>query len=226
MSHLLRSYGNPLSYFCVPSHLTDSTHKIAERNFQIFLLCSCLYSCMYKSDQNFEIVHVSFEKIDTEESISSLSEVSSLDNDLDSMHLECGSFAKEMFDDEMDSNSWNEIKSESYAEFMEDRNLVEEVTSLVEDNTIDPVDCYQHFITDEIIDLMVRGIIIQVELVQMSKLSHYWSSSQLYGSEIIRNSMSRERGLNCFSSFGIFRTTITKIRTKTGCSSWNRSWIY
>lgn len=29
----------------------------------------------------------------------------------------------------------------------------------------------------------------------MPKLSHYWSSSQLYGSEIIRNSMSREREL-------------------------------
>ena len=36
----------------------------------------------------------------------------------------------------------------------------------------------------------------------------------------------RERSLNYFSNFGIFRTTITRIRTKTGCSSWNRSWIY
>ena len=52
--------------------------------------------------------------------------------------------------------SWNEIKSESDAEFMEDHGLVKEVTSLTEDNTIDPIDCYRHFITDEIIDLMVR----------------------------------------------------------------------
>ena len=172
---------------------------------------------------------MSLEEIDTEESTSSLSEVSSLDDDLDSMRLESGSSVEEMSDDEMNSNSWNEIKSESDAEFMEEHGLDENVTSLTEDNTIDPIDCYRHFITDEIIDLMVRetnryaeqyfqtheltsrskfrqwkpttdqemltflGIIIQMGLVQMPKLSHYWSSSQLYGSEIIRNSMSRER---------------------------------
>jgi hypothetical protein len=172
---------------------------------------------------------MSFEDIDTEESTSSLSEVSSLDNDLDSMHLESESSVEEMSDDEMDSNSWNEIKSESDAEFMEDHELVEEVTSLTEDNTIDPIDCYRHFITDEIIDLMIRetnryaeqyfqtheitsrskfrqwklttdqemlkflGIIIQMGLIKMPKLSYCWSSSQFYGSEIIRNSMLRER---------------------------------
>jgi hypothetical protein len=172
---------------------------------------------------------MSFEEIDTEESTSSLSEVSALDDDLDSMRLESGSSVEEMSDDEMDSNSWNEIKSESDAEFVGEYGLDEDVTSLTEDNTIDPIDCYRHFITDEIIDLMVRetnryveqyfqtheitsrskfrqwkattdqemlkflGIIIQMGLVQMPKLSHYWSSSQLYGSEIIRNSMSRER---------------------------------
>ena len=85
-----------------------------------------------------------------------VSEVSSSDDDLDRMHLESGSFVEEMSDDEMDSNSWNEIKSESDAEFMENHGLVEEVISLMEDNTIDPIDCYRHFITDEIIDLMVR----------------------------------------------------------------------
>ena len=49
-----------------------------------------------------------------------------------------------------------EIKSESDQEFLEDHGLVEEVTSTSEDNTIDPIDCYRHFITDEIISLMVR----------------------------------------------------------------------
>ena len=48
---------------------------------------------------------MSFEEIDTEESTSSLSEVSSLDDDLDSMRLESGSSVEEMSDDEMDSNS-------------------------------------------------------------------------------------------------------------------------
>lgn len=112
---------------------------------------------------------------------------------------------------------------------MEDHGLVKEVTSASEDNTVHPIHCCRYFITDKIIDLMVRetnryaeqffrahkitsrskfcqwkpttdqeilkflGIIIQMGLVQMPKLSHYWSSSQLYGSEIIQNSMPRER---------------------------------
>ena len=82
--------------------------------------------------------------------------MSSLDDGLDSMHLESESSVEGMSDDEMDSNSWNEIKSELNAEFMEDHRLVEEVISFTKDNTIDPIDCYQHFITDEIIDLMAR----------------------------------------------------------------------
>ena len=72
---------------------------------------------------------MSFEEIDTEESTSSLSRVSSLDDDLDSTRLESGSSVEEMSNDEMDSNSWNEIKSESDAEFMEEYGLDEDVTS-------------------------------------------------------------------------------------------------
>ncbi len=78
---------NPSSYFCVLLHLIGSTYKIRERNFQLFLPCSCLCLFMYKSDRNFEIVHMSFEEIDTKESASSLSEVSSLDDDIDRMHI-------------------------------------------------------------------------------------------------------------------------------------------
>ena len=163
------------------------------------------------------------------------------------MHLESDSSAEEVTDDDVDLHIWNEIGSESDAEFLEDHGLVEEVTSVSKDNIID---CYRHFITDEIIDLIVRetnryaqqylqnhefsrrsifhqwkpttneemfkffGIIIEMGLVQMPKLKYYWSSSQLYGSEIIRNAMSRERGLNYSSSFGIFQITITKTRIK------------
>ena len=72
---------------------------------------------------------MSFEEIDTEESTSSLSGVSSLDDDLDSTRLESGSSVEEMSDDEMDSHSWNEIKSELDAEFMEEYGLDEDVTS-------------------------------------------------------------------------------------------------
>ena len=65
------------------------------------------------------------------------------------MHLESRSSVTEISDDEVDSNSWNEIKLESNAEFMQEYELDEDVTSLTEDNTIDPIECYQHFITDE-----------------------------------------------------------------------------
>ncbi len=99
---------------------------------------------------------MSFEETDTEESGSSLSELSFLDDDLDRMNLESGSSDEEMSDDEVGSNVWNEIESESDAELMEDHGLVEEVTSASEGNIINPIDCYRHFITDEIIDLMVR----------------------------------------------------------------------
>ena len=172
---------------------------------------------------------MSSKEIDIQESTSSLSEVSSLDDDLDNMHLESGSSVEEMSDDEMDSNSWNEIESESDEEFMEDHGLVDDVTSASEDNTVHPIDCYRHFITDEIIDLMVRetnryaeqyleahdisrrskyrqwkpttyeeilkffGIVIEMGLVQMPQLNHYWNSSRLYGLEIVRSAMPRER---------------------------------
>jgi hypothetical protein len=172
---------------------------------------------------------MSFEETDSEESVSSLSEVSSLDDNFDGMHLESESSDEEMALDEVNSSGWYEIEPEPDAEFVEDYGLVEDVVSASEDNTINPIDCYRHFITNEIIDLMVRetnryaeqylqtheisrrskfrqwkpttneemlkffGIIIETGLVQMPKLKYYWSSSQLYGSEIIRNTMSRER---------------------------------
>ncbi len=96
---------------------------------------------------------MSLEETDPEDSARSLSEVSSLNDDFDRMHIESHSSDEERTDGEMDSNVWNEIESESDAEFLEDHGLVEDVVPASEDNT---VDCYLHFITDEIIDLMVR----------------------------------------------------------------------
>ncbi len=172
---------------------------------------------------------MSFEESETEESTSSLSEVSSLDDDFVRMDLESENSDDEDADDELDSPVWSEIQPESDAEFMEDYGLVQEVTPASRDNTILPIDCYRHFITDEIIDLMVRetnryveqylqthdisrrskshqwkptndvemlkflGILIEMGLVQMPKLEYYWSNSQLYGSEIIRSAMARDR---------------------------------
>ena len=63
--------------------------------------------------ETFEIIHISFEEIDTEESASSFSKVSSLDDDLDRIYLESGSSDEEMVGEEIDSNIWNEMKSKS-----------------------------------------------------------------------------------------------------------------
>ncbi|CAF2927626.1 unnamed protein product [Rotaria sp. Silwood2] len=75
------------------------------------------------------------------------------------MQCECSSFEEEVTDDgddDVNLQAWNEIESESDAEFLEDHGTVEEVPANSEDNTTNPIDCYRHFITDEIISLMVR----------------------------------------------------------------------
>ena len=79
---------------------------------------------------------MSFQQANTEDSASSLSEMSSLDDHFDAMQLEIGSFDEEVVDDDMDSQAWNEIESESDEEFLDDHGLIEEVTSILEDNTI------------------------------------------------------------------------------------------
>ena len=84
---------------------------------------------------------MSFEETDTDESASSLSEVSSLDDDFDQMRLESGSSDSEVTDEEVDSRSWNEIESDSDEEFLEDHGLVDEVTSATEGDIILPIDC-------------------------------------------------------------------------------------
>ena len=169
------------------------------------------------------------EEASTEGSVDSFSEVSSLDNDFDRMHFESPNSDEEIPDDEVDSNVWGEIKSDSDGEFLEDHGIVEKVMPTSEDGTMNPIDCYRHFITDEIINLMVcetnryaeqylltykpsnrskklqwepttneemlkfLGIIIEMKLVQMPKIDYYWSKSQLYGSKIIQNTMSRDK---------------------------------
>ncbi|UJR11934.1 hypothetical protein I4U23_016112 [Adineta vaga] len=62
---------------------------------------------------------------------------------------------REFSDNELDLQVWNEINSESDGEFKEDYGIVEEANPTSQDNTIYPIDCYCHFITDEIISLMV-----------------------------------------------------------------------
>ena len=47
------------------------------------------------------------------------------------------------------------MKSESDGEFLEDHELIEQVTPTSEDDTVSPIDYYRHFITDEIISPMI-----------------------------------------------------------------------
>ncbi len=99
---------------------------------------------------------MSSEEASTEDSGDSLSEVSSMDDDFVRMHFESASSDEEVTDDEVDSNVWSEIESESDGEFLEDHGIVAKVTPNSQDGTINPIDCYRHFITDAVISLMVR----------------------------------------------------------------------
>ncbi|CAF1139447.1 unnamed protein product [Rotaria magnacalcarata] len=166
---------------------------------------------------------------DIEESSNSSSDVSSLDNDFTGMQFESSSSEEQVMDDDVDSQFWSEIESESDAEFSEGHGMIQEVPENLKDSTISPIDCYRYFITDEIINLIVRetnryaeqhletheltkrsknlqwkptsheemlkflGIIIEMGLVQMPKVDYYWSKSKLFGSEVIQNTMSRDR---------------------------------
>ncbi|CAF1085913.1 unnamed protein product [Didymodactylos carnosus] len=173
-----------------------------------------------------------FEETDTEESGDSESDMSSLDNGFSRMQFESSSSEEQVTDDgddDVDSQVWSEIESESDIEFSEDYGMMEEVPADSEDSAINPIDCYRHFITDEIISLMVRetsryaeqhlqtqeltkrsktlqwkpttneemlkflGIIIEIGLVRMAEIEYYWSKSKLFGSEVIQNTMSRDR---------------------------------
>ncbi|CAF1158666.1 unnamed protein product [Rotaria sp. Silwood1] len=81
---------------------------------------------------------MSFEEIDTEDSASSLSEVSSLDDEFDTMHLDFDSSEEvtdyDDDDDDMDLHTWNEIEPESDAEFLEDHGLIEDMYKLAATN--------------------------------------------------------------------------------------------
>ena len=61
-------------------------------------------------------------------------------------------------DDDVDSQIWSkiELELESDTEFSEDYGMMEEVPANSEDKTYNPTDCYRHFLTDEIISLVVR----------------------------------------------------------------------
>lgn len=98
---------------------------------------------------------MSSEETDTGDTKSSLSDVSYLDDDFARMQFEPSS-SEEVNDDEQDSSIWTQIESESDAEFQDDYAIIKEVTPTSKDNTIYPIDCYRHFIIEEIISLMVR----------------------------------------------------------------------
>lgn len=93
---------------------------------------------------------MSFKEMDTADGTDPLSEVDSLDEHFDATCLESDTSNEEGAADGMEP--------EPNAEFMGDYGLVEEVTSFPGDNTINPIDCHRHFITDAMINLKVREI--------------------------------------------------------------------
>ncbi|CAF4535407.1 unnamed protein product [Rotaria sp. Silwood2] len=72
------------------------------------------------------------------------------------MQFESSSSEEQVTDDDVDSQVWGEIESESDAEFSEDHGMVNELPANSEDTMINPIDCYRYFIPDEIISSMVR----------------------------------------------------------------------
>lgn len=88
--------------------------------------------------------------------MNSQSDVSSLDDDFARIQFQSSSSEEEITGGDRDSQVWTEIESETHVEFQGDHGIVEEVPTTSEDNPISPIDCYRHFITDEIISLMVH----------------------------------------------------------------------
>ena len=105
---------------------------------------------------------MSFEETNIEDSTSSFNAASFLDDDFDRMNLQSNSFDGGSTDGEVNSHVWNEIESDSDEKLL-DHGFVEELTSVSKDGAVDPINCYRHFITDEVIDLMVCEINRYVE---------------------------------------------------------------
>ena len=99
---------------------------------------------------------MSSKEVSIDDSVDSLNEVSSLGDDLARVHYESASSDEEVTGDELDSNVWTGIESESDGACPEDDGTVEPVTLTAEDGTINPIDCCRHFITEKVISLMVR----------------------------------------------------------------------
>ena len=99
---------------------------------------------------------MSVEESETEESTTSLSDVSSLDDDFVRMDLHSGNSSEGIINDEEDSQAWSEIQWDPKTEVMEDYGLVQETTSAWEDNTSLPIDSYRHLRKNEVIDHLVQ----------------------------------------------------------------------
>ena len=76
-------------------------YKVCMSKRRKFPLFFGLYRFVYKYHRSFGIIHTSFEEMNTEDSASSLGEVSSLDDDFDAMYPESGDSNEEGTDDDM-----------------------------------------------------------------------------------------------------------------------------
>lgn len=123
-----------------------------------------------------------FEETETEKSGDSRNYVSSLDYGFFGMQFESSSSEEQVMDDGdggVDSYVWGEIESASNTEFSVNYGMTEEVPTNSEDSAINPIDCYRHFITDEIVILMIRETNRYAEQhAKTQKLSKRWKTLQ------------------------------------------------
>lgn len=138
-------------YIVYLAHVISAKKILRLSSFSLFL-----YPLIDKTDRNFQSVYMSFQESETEERTSLLSEVSSLDDDFFMIDLESGNSDKDITDNEVDSQVWSERQAVSNAEIKEDYGLIREGTSVPGDNTLSPIDWYHHFITEGIMELLVR----------------------------------------------------------------------
>ena len=137
-------------FYCLK--FIDSTRR--EENTQVFPLYRVsLHLFIHKGNRNSAPVRVPLGESETDDSASSFIEVSSLDDDFIRMDLESRNF-DEGTNDGLYSQVWSEIQPESDVESMGDYGLVQEVKATWGDNKILSIDCYRHFVTDEIIELI------------------------------------------------------------------------
>ena len=164
--------------------------------YGIFPICPHIYTVHHLSRDNTNkalnsclskfTIYMLFEDTDTEESVSSLSDVSSLESGMSKMQFESSNSEEQVTDDDADLQVWGETESESDAEFLEDHGMVEEVQANSEDSCqrslcsrflsfLMRVSLFKNVMTDNILSCALR---ISLPLSSWMRRSMFLSGGQ------------------------------------------------